>query len=174
MLTPASTIAIIGFGALGQHLTAQLAPRGCSLRVHDSRLDADATGADLQQRIKAAGADPAASVAAALRGAKLVIATEGSPVLLTHGQIYLDLAASSATTREQHARLVEAQGAHHVAAVALPGLLLAGSKAQDLAAALKALGLHAQAVVTLPPSTSVSLLAPATVAVAARRRGELP
>jgi predicted dinucleotide-binding enzyme len=173
MLTPASTIAIIGFGALGQHLTAQLSPRGCSLRVHDSRLDADATRADLQQRIQAAGADPATSIAAAVRGAKLVIATEGSPALLTEGQIYLDFAADTGMQREQHARLVETHGAHHVAAVALPGLMLAGRKAQDLAAALTALGLNAQAVATLPPAATASPQVPATN-LTPLRRGELP
>jgi threonine dehydrogenase-like Zn-dependent dehydrogenase len=174
MLTPASTIAILGFGALGQRLTAQLSPRGCSLRVHDDRLDADATRADLQQCIEAAGADPAASVAAALHGAKLVIATTGSPAAqLQRGQIYLDFAADRDAQREQHARLVEVCGAHHVAAVATPGLQLCGHKALELATALQSLGLSARAVAMLPAATAV-LQSPAAIMPATLRRGELP
>lgn len=160
MLTPASTIAIIGFGNTGSRITAQLAPRGCALRCYDRLLDAEATRALFHERIEAAGADPMYTLADALRGARLVIAAVGAPgsvdlmyavtPLLSAGQTLLDLSAAAAAVRSARAALVARHRAQYVAGQPGEPMLLAGSKASELAAALDALGCTAIAISALP------------------------
>ncbi|MEJ0099590.1 MAG: hypothetical protein WDO12_07570 [Pseudomonadota bacterium] len=71
MLTPASNIAILGFGARATCFAALLAPRGCALRAWDPGLsNGDAT---MRARIEASGVDAIDELATALRGARLVL-----------------------------------------------------------------------------------------------------
>jgi UDP-N-acetylmuramoylalanine-D-glutamate ligase len=72
MLTPASSVAILGFGRRAATFAALLAPRGCALRAWDPLL-ATTQGAALRARIEAAGVDAMHELAAALRGARLVV-----------------------------------------------------------------------------------------------------
>jgi 3-hydroxyisobutyrate dehydrogenase-like beta-hydroxyacid dehydrogenase len=165
MIPPSATIALIGFGEAGGILGADLAQRGVALRAYDIQLDAPATRGAMLARLAAAGVDPAATLADALRGAKLVIsavtasaaqdvARKAGP-LLKSGQLFLDLNSVSPDTKRQNAALVEAGGADYVeAAVMAPvppqrlqvPMLLGGARAAELAPALAALGLNVTAV----------------------------
>jgi 3-hydroxyisobutyrate dehydrogenase-like beta-hydroxyacid dehydrogenase len=165
MITPSSTIAFIGFGEAGSILGAELARRGCSVRAYDILLDDAAESARMRHRIELAGADVAPTLQAALRGAKLVIsavtATSASQVardsaaLLAIGQVYMDINSVAPGNKRDSAQRIEARGAHYLdAAVMAPvppkrlavPMLLGGSNAAELSAALNALGFATRAV----------------------------
>jgi UDP-N-acetylmuramoylalanine-D-glutamate ligase len=100
MLTPASTVVILGFGARGAAFAALLAPRGCALRAWDPQLAAT-DGAALRACIEAAGVDAVADLSAALRGARLVLLdtvsmTPSLAAQLQPGQQLLDLGSAPA------------------------------------------------------------------------------
>lgn len=158
---------MIGFGEAGSILGAELARRGSSVRAYDIQLDDAASRARMQHRIELAGVDVAASSAAALRGAKLVISAvtatasrevaAGAAPLLAAGQIFLDINSVSPDTKRGNAALIEAAGGHYVdAAVMAPvppqklavPMLLGGAIARELAPALNALGFATRAVST--------------------------
>ncbi|MDR2215945.1 MAG: DUF1932 domain-containing protein, partial [Nevskiaceae bacterium] len=158
MLTPAATIAFIGFGEAGGLLGQALARRGCAVRAYDI-LPA------ITARIKAAGADPARTLADCVRGAKLVIsavtATSAGEVaaqaatLMQPGQIFLDINSVSPESKRANAARVESVGADYVeAAVMAPvpphglavPMLLGGARAAELSAGLNALGFSTRAV----------------------------
>lgn len=160
MLTPASSIALIGFGEVCQRIAVPLARRGVALRAHDLLLHANDAGNPMRARIEAAGVDPAGTLEEALRGARLVIAAVGNASssalvrsvapLLTGGQIYLNLGNLSTSGHQESATLIERQGAHYVAGQPGARLRLAGTKAEVLAAALESLGCPALAVAAVP------------------------
>lgn len=99
MILPTSNVSILGFGARATEFAALLAPRGVALRAWDPRLAA-ADAADLRARIESAGVDAVVELAAALRGARLVVldALPMAPrdVPLMAGQQLLDLASATA------------------------------------------------------------------------------
>ncbi len=165
MITPSSAIAFIGFGEAGAILGEELARRGCSVRAYDILLDDAADAARMRHRIELAGADSAPTLAAALRGAKLVIpavtATSASQVardctaLLAPGQVYMDINSVAPGNKRESAQHIEERGAHYLdAAVMAPvppkrlavPMLLGGGKAAELAPALNALGFATRAV----------------------------
>ena len=167
MITPASTISVIGFGEAGGILGEELARRGCALRAYDILLDGPGTRAAMQRRIEDAGVDPAFSLADAVRGAKLVISAvtassagevaRDAAAHLAGGQVFLDINSVSPDRKRGDAALVEAAGASYVeAAVMAPvppqrlavPMLLGGARAAQLAPALNALGCNARAVAT--------------------------
>jgi hypothetical protein len=161
MLTPASTIALVGFDSAAAWLGATLARRGCAVRAWDTALHDVALRTAMRERIAAAGIDACDDLAAALRGARLVITGEARRQLppLSQGQTLLDLMAGDADAR---ARQVEAAGARHVAAGihaagtdGVSHLLLAGPNAGGLAAALQSLGIS----VAVSPETSATAVA---------------
>ncbi len=160
MLTPASSIAVIGFGEVGRRIAVPLARRGVALRAHDRLLTATATSRQMRERMEAAGLDAASTIVDALRGARLVIAAVGDPASrelvqevapqLTSGQVYLNLCRIPTAEHLESAALVERHGAYYIAGLADTPLLLAGARADALAAALENLGCSARAV-TLEP-----------------------
>ncbi len=160
MLTPASTIAVLGFGEVGRRIAVPLARRGVALRAHDQQLDASATNRQMRARMEAAGVDPANSIADALRGARLVIAAVGSSATrellqgvapqLTRGQVLLNLSHIPTAEHLECAAQVERQGALYIAGLADSPLLLAGARAQSLASALETLGCPARAIAAEP------------------------
>lgn len=106
MLTPSSNVALLGFGAKAVRLAAILAPRGTAMRAWDPSL-AGEDGGQLRAGIEAAGVDCMADLAAALRGARLVV-LDTLPMTRTlaaqlQGRQVLDL--SSATPAEVDAVL---------------------------------------------------------------------
>lgn len=107
MLAPTSNVAILGFGNRAAAFAALLAPRGNALRAWDPSL-AQADGSAMRAIIEAAGVDCIADLAAALRGARLVVLDTvpraGLPATFPQaGQQVLDLA--TATTAEVDAVL---------------------------------------------------------------------
>jgi hypothetical protein len=183
MLTPASSIAIIGFSDNGRSLGAQLAARGCLLRAYDAMLDAESTRELMQDHIEASGLDAKHTLAAALRGAKLVIATvdakdsaataRAAATLLVNGQIYLDLSGASAAVHQENALLITGSGAQHIVGQLQTTLSLTGPAASSLAEALQSLGCSARAVGDLPPAVPLVPGHYETIPPAPRR-GELP
>jgi len=184
MLTPASSIAIIGFSDRGRSLGAQLAAHGCLLRAYDSMLDAESTRELMQDHIEASGVDAKHTLAEALRGAKLVIATvdarhsaetaRSAAALLVDGQIYLDLSGAPASIHRDNALLIEGSGAQHVVGQLHTTLSLTGRAAAGLAEALQSLGCFAHAVNTLPPAEPHVPGHYETIRPETPRRGELP
>jgi 3-hydroxyisobutyrate dehydrogenase-like beta-hydroxyacid dehydrogenase len=160
LLTPASFIAVIGFGETGLRIATPLARRGVALRAHDLLLDASGTSQQMRARIEAAGVDPAGTLADALRGARLVIAAVGNGASrslvqsaapqLVSGQVYLDLSGAATDVHLGNATLIERSGAQYVAGDPGTPLLLAGIKAASLAEALETLGCPARAIANLP------------------------
>jgi len=174
MLTPASGIAILGFGDDCRRIAAALAPRGCALRVYDPRADQTPAGARLRARIESLGVDVMTDAAASLRAARLVVldgdcpAATATALRLAEGQLLLDLRrdgppASSAPT---------CTGWFDT-----DGLCLDGAAAPRLAAALSAIGLHSEDAIgrrrpaALAPRDAT---VPANDVVPAVRRAELP
>jgi hypothetical protein len=148
-LTPASSVAILGFGPRAAAFAALLAPRGCALRAWDPRL-ADPGDLTMRARIEAAGVDAIAELSTALRGARLVVldTVPATPLLaaqLQAGQRLLDLDRAPAA---------------------------------DVDAVLMALGLPAEAarweVVCMATACAMAHSTIATTDIAAVRRGELP
>lgn len=159
MLTPASRIAIIGFGAGPARLAARLAPRGCAIRVHDARLAQAAQAGALRARIEAAGLDACATAGEALQGARLVVC-DGAPqalavsALLQPGQTVLAFAGAGAVAGVR-ARF---EGST---------LALQGERAAALAQALHELGVDARAVSRLPDAVSTDEATDASMAAGA-------
>jgi 3-hydroxyisobutyrate dehydrogenase-like beta-hydroxyacid dehydrogenase len=174
MIAPSANIALIGFGEAGAILGEELARRGYSVRAWDILLADPSLQSRMRHRIELARVDVAASLAAALRGAKLVIsavaATAAADVagasgpLLTSGQIFLDISSVSPATRRANAALIEATGAHYIDAtvmapvpllrLAVP-MLLGGIRAAELSPALNTLGFSTQ-VVQCPPAAGIA------------------
>jgi len=100
MLAPTSNVAILGFGNRAAAFAALLAPRGNALRAWDPSL-AQADGIAMRAVIEAAGVDCIGELAAALRGARLVVLdtlprAELPATFLQAGQQLLDLANATA------------------------------------------------------------------------------
>ncbi len=165
MITPSAGIAVVGFGEAGSILGEELARRGCGVRAWDILLADPAMQARMRHRIELARTEAAASLADALRGAKLIIsavtATSASDVardsaaLLTPGQIFFDINSVSPAVKRANAARVEAAGAHYIdAAVMAPvppqrlavPMLLGGIRAAEVSPALNLLGFSTRAV----------------------------
>lgn len=169
MLTPAATIAFVGFGDAQRLLVLPLARRGVTLRAFDAT--------QAPERIEAAGVDPVGTLADALRGARLVVGAadcgeslQNIASLLAAGQIYLDLAGPALP---DGIAVLESRGAHYIAGRAGTPLLLMGMRADALAAALDSMGCAARAVTTLP-DTSLQTAPLPDILSTPLRRGELP
>jgi hypothetical protein len=98
-LVPTSRVALLGFGALARAFAGMVAPRGVALAAWDAGLTGrDAPG--MRARIEAAGVDAAATLAEAMRGARLVLldgmSGEQAASLLQPGQGVMDLATATA------------------------------------------------------------------------------
>jgi 3-hydroxyisobutyrate dehydrogenase-like beta-hydroxyacid dehydrogenase len=115
MITPSSTIALIGFGKVGSVVGAELAARGYSVRAYDMLLDDIASRDAMLIRMAVARVSVAQSLQDAMHGAKLVIA-----------------AATSAAANSIRSS---------TAALLVPGQVLL--EADSLAQALSALGINA-------------------------------
>jgi 3-hydroxyisobutyrate dehydrogenase-like beta-hydroxyacid dehydrogenase len=167
MITPSSGIALIGFGEAGSILGEELARRGCAVRAWDILLTEPEMQSRMRHRIESARVDAAGSLAEALRGAKLIISAvtataasdvaRDSAVLLSAGQVFVDINSVSPGTKRGNAALIETAGAHYIdAAVMAPvppqrlavPMLLGGIRAAELSPALNALGFTSRAVST--------------------------
>lgn len=169
MLTPAATIAFVGFGDAQRQLVLPLARRGVTLRAFDAT--------QARERIEAAGVDPVSTLAEAMRGARLVVGAADCGVslqnvapLLAAGQIYLDLAGPAPP---DDIALLESRGAQYLAGRAGATVLLKGTRAETLAAALDSMGCPARAVTTLPDAGQQTAPLPDILSTPLRR-GELP
>jgi len=153
------TIAVIGFGEAGGILGAELAKQGAAVRTYDILLGDRAGREPMRKKAAAAGVEAAASHAAAVRGADLVISavTAASAVdvaktvapHLEKGQVYLDINSISPEAKRANARKVEAGGADYVEAAVMAAvppkrlkvpMLLGGRRAAEISAALNAMG----------------------------------
>lgn len=173
-----TTIAIIGFGEVGQTFARDLLANGASRIVaYDILFDDLARGEAHKAKALAAGVVAAASAAQACDEARIVIsaitadqvervATEAT-AYLARGQIYFDVNSASPATKSRAAATVNATGAHYVegavmAAVLGPGLkvpiLAGGPAAADAALLLNALGMNITPVTTEPGRASAMKL----------------
>jgi 3-hydroxyisobutyrate dehydrogenase-like beta-hydroxyacid dehydrogenase len=158
------TVALIGFGEAGSILGAELAAQGVQVATYDILLDAPASRDALEGRARAAKVRVANTHAAAIRDAQLVIsavtassaATVAAQAAKTirAGQIFLDINSVSPAAKRANAESIEGAGADYVeAAVMAPvppqrlkvPMLLGGRRAQEVAQALRDLGMNATA-----------------------------
>ncbi len=159
------TIAVIGFGEAGGILGAELAKQGRTVRTYDILLDDAAAREALRRKAAAAGVAAADSHAAAVAGADLVIsavtaasAVEAATTFARHarpGQVFLDINSISPEAKRANARAVEVGGADYVEAAVMAAvppkrlkvpMLLGGTRAKDVSAALNAMGFSTEAV----------------------------
>jgi len=173
-----TTIAIIGFGEVGQTFARGLLANGAGrIVVYDILFDDPARSDAHKAKALAAGVVAAASAAHACAEARLVIcaitadqvervAAEATSYL-ARGQIYFDVNSASPATKSRAAATVNATGAHYVegavmAAVLGPGLkvpiLAGGPAAADAARLLNALGMNVTPVTTEPGRASAMKL----------------
>ncbi len=158
-------IALIGFGEVGTIFGRDLARQGLVLSTYDILLDAPASRPAMLERARDAGVRAFDTLAEAVRDADLVISAvtassardvaRDAAACLRAGQRFLDVNSVSPETKRGNARAVEASGAAYVeAAVMAPvppqrlavPMLLGGSEARTLAAALQAFGMNATPV----------------------------
>ncbi|MEJ1156809.1 DUF1932 domain-containing protein [Prosthecomicrobium sp. N25] len=155
------SIAIIGFGEVGQLFGRQFRERGARVAVHDRLFDDPGRGPALADRAGTLGLRAAASHGEAVRGAGLVIsavtadqavaAAQQCAPYLEQGQVYIDLNSVSPATKGRVAAALPPTGVHFVewavmAPVAEPGIavpiLAGGPRAAALAADLNRLGMR--------------------------------
>ncbi len=164
-MTEIELVAIIGFGEAGSILGAELVATGRQVVTYDILLEAPSTRAAVKAKAGAAGVRVADSPAAAIEGAALVIssvtASSAAAVAaqaacsIAPGQTFLDINSVSPAAKRSHAQLIEAAGADYVeAAVMAPvpaqrlkvPMLLGGRRAQEVAEALRQLGMQTTAI----------------------------
>jgi prephenate dehydrogenase len=104
LLTSSATVCIIGFGDSGAAVGAALAQRGHAVRAWDLLLDDSAHREMMRSRMAAALVDPAASLADAVSGAKVVVCA-------------VDAAAAARVRRDVCALLVAGQQLMDVASL---------------------------------------------------------
>lgn len=155
-------IALIGYGEVGRILAEDLAPQGHTLAAFDTKL-ASPAGEALRAHAANAGVTLAASHAAAVRDAELVIsavtasqtlaAAEACAGGLARGAFFLDFNSASPGTKQRAALAVDGAGGRYVEGAVMTSvppyrikvpLLLGGAHAQALAAVLAPLGFAAK------------------------------
>lgn len=158
-------IAMVGFGEAGSILAADLAAAGREVVTYDILLDTAAAREAMLEKARKAGVRTADSLAAAVRGADLVISAvtassspdvaRDSGKLMQGGQIFLDINSCSPATKRTNCESVHGCGADYVeAAVMAPvppqrlqvPMLLGGRRAAELAPVLQAIGMNATAI----------------------------
>jgi 3-hydroxyisobutyrate dehydrogenase-like beta-hydroxyacid dehydrogenase len=161
-------IAFIGMGEAGGHLAQGLAGAGAEVRAtYDILIEDKAKAPMLEARAKSLGILAASNAKAAVDGAEVVISAVVSNQMvvaartvaphLTAGQFYLDINSASPGMKREAAALVEASGADYVEAAVMDlvpphgykvPMLLAGKRAEALAAILSGLGMNVRAIGT--------------------------
>jgi 3-hydroxyisobutyrate dehydrogenase-like beta-hydroxyacid dehydrogenase len=164
-MTDIRRIAIIGFGEAGSILGAELAATGPEVVTYDLLLDSPGSRGAMEAKARAAKARTADSQAGAIEGASLVISAvtassatavaEQAALTIHAGQIFLDINSVSPAAKRHEAELIEAAGADYVeAAVMAPvpplrlkvPMLLGGRRAEEVAQALRHLGMNTTAI----------------------------
>jgi 3-hydroxyisobutyrate dehydrogenase-like beta-hydroxyacid dehydrogenase len=158
-------IAVIGFGEAGSILGAELAAIGRNVVTYDILFDSSSSRASMLDKARASGVRVAPDTGAAMAGAGLVISavTASSSLAvaseagraLRAGQVFLDINSVSPATKRTSAATVESGGADYVeAAVMAPvppqrlkvPMLLGGARSEDVAQALRKLGMNTTAI----------------------------
>ncbi|QCI65282.1 NAD(P)-dependent oxidoreductase [Phreatobacter stygius] len=167
-MTNRLSLALIGFGEVGQTFARQWLARGDIAVAAYDILFANADRAATHRAVAGdIGVKAAASAALAAAGADIVVsAVTASAVLdvaaeaaafLKPGQIFFDVNSASPTTKRRAAERVQATGAHYVegavmAPVAPYGIrvpiLAGGPEAEHVAGRLNAIGMDVTAVAT--------------------------
>ena len=158
-------MAIIGFGEAGSVLGAELVTAGVEVVTYDILFGAPASREPLRSKAQELKIRAAESPEAAIVGANLVIsavtASSSAAVAaraaqsIRAGQIFLDINSVSPATKRANAEIIESAGADYVeAAVMAPvppqrlkvPMLLGGRRAEELAQALRKLGMNTSAL----------------------------
>jgi 3-hydroxyisobutyrate dehydrogenase-like beta-hydroxyacid dehydrogenase len=155
--TPATTIAIIGYGEVGRIFARELIALGYRLRCSDLLLDDPKSGPEMRAHAEQAGVTACSSVAEALAGANIVMSavTASSSLAVAEeaarhigaGQFYLDLNSASPSTKQKSAAAIDAAGGAYVEAAVMASvppygirvpIILGGKKREALIALLPA------------------------------------
>lgn len=174
------SIAFIGFGEAGQHISRGL--RGANagpIRCYDILFDKGGEGAErIRAKAQEIGVTACATGAEAVKGASVVFAavtassanaaaTATAPALVA-GQYYVDINSCSPAVKRQNAAVVDRSGARFVESAVMESvpphghkvpMLLAGAHSAALAELLKPLGMRVEAVgETVGQASSIKLL----------------
>ena len=160
----AARIGIVGYGEVGRIFAAGLKPQVEQVGAWDLKF-AQATAQAEQDKARALGVRPCASMQALCESSELVISAvtasntlavaEEAARFLRPGTVFLDLNSASPGTKQQAAAAVDACGAHYVEAGVMTSvppygikvpMLLGGAQAAELAQVLAAFGCDARAV----------------------------
>jgi 3-hydroxyisobutyrate dehydrogenase-like beta-hydroxyacid dehydrogenase len=158
-------IALVGFGEAGSILGQDLAAAGCQVVTYDILLDEIASRDAMLEKAGRAQVRAVDTLAAAVKDVGMVVSavTAGASAdvarnaakSLRAGQIFLDINSCSPATKRANAAVVHGSGADYVeAAVMAPvppqrlkvPMLLGGRRANELAPALRAIGMNATPV----------------------------
>jgi 3-hydroxyisobutyrate dehydrogenase-like beta-hydroxyacid dehydrogenase len=177
-MTSAVTLALIGYGEVGQIFAQEFRAQGVNdIAVYDIVFDLASTGRDRVKRAQEAHVRPASSAADAARGADIVISAVTADAAATvamqaaeylrAGQIFFDINSASPATKRASARHVEASAAHFVEGAVMapvPGrgirvpILAGGPYAETAAEMLNALGMNVRPVSSEPGRASAMKL----------------
>jgi 3-hydroxyisobutyrate dehydrogenase-like beta-hydroxyacid dehydrogenase len=177
-MTSAVTLALIGYGEVGQIFAQEFRDQGVhDIAVYDIVFDLASTGRERVKRAREAQVRPASGAADAARGADIVISAVTADAAasvamqareyLRAGQIFFDINSASPATKCASARHVEATGAHFVEGAVMapvPGrgirvpILAGGAHAETAAQLLNALGMNVRAVSAEPGRASAMKL----------------
>jgi len=154
-----SRLGLVGYGEVGRIFSAGLLPHVHCVSAWDIKFDGAsgvAIGHGVQQAVSMqALCDASDWVISAVTASNTLAVAQAAAPHLRAGMVFLDLNSASPGTKQQAAALVQAAGAHYVEAGVMTSvppygirvpMLLGGSQAASLAAALQALGMDAKAV----------------------------
>ncbi len=161
-----TTIAFIGFGEAGGLLAQGLKGAGATVPAcYDILIEDPKTAGRIEAKARAQGVTAARTPAEAVASADVVlsavvcsetvVAAKSAAPHLKPGQIYMDINSSSPGMKREAAAAVEASGADFVEAAVMDlvpphghkvPMLLAGRKAQALAALLAPYGMRVEAI----------------------------
>jgi len=164
-MTPVESIAFVGFGEAGGILGSALAAKGVRVSMFDLLLDDPRRAPAMRDKAAKAGVQAAATLRQAIDGAQLIVSavTAASDVevaeavgrCIAPGQTLLDINSVSPHTKQHGRRCIEDAGGSYVeSAVMAPvppyglavPMLLGGTRAEEVAGQLRALGFNARAV----------------------------
>lgn len=167
-MTNKLSLALIGFGEVGQTFSRQWLARGdIRIAAYDILFDDPAEAARRRAVAVEIGVAPAASAALAAADAAIVVSAvtasavldvaEAARAFLKPGQIFFDINSASPTTKRRAAEIVQSTGAAYVeGAVMAPvgpygirvPILAGGPQAAEVARALNAIGMDVTPVAT--------------------------
>lgn len=158
-------IAIVGFGEVGGIFGNDFAKQGIEVSIYDILLNSKRQRQQMLAKARSCGVKTAANLSDCLQGAELVVSAvtassalgvaKEAGLILSRGQIFLDINSVSPKTKSKAARFIQPSSAQFVEAAvmaAVPGqrlkvpMLLGGFHAVEASERLRSIGMNATAL----------------------------